>query len=213
MDSLIKDAIDASLSGDFKKAIDLNLEILKKSKNSVECLNRLGCAYLETGQLLKAKKIYNKALLLDPCNPIILRCLKKIANIKSGSNKKRKTGVKLNNLFLSEPGKTKIASLINLAPYQTFSNLASGTPVFLVQKRRNLFVYLNCDSSLNKNNKSPKTYLGALPDDLSFRLIKLLKSGNLYEVSIRSISSKNITVFIKESFRTKKSSGQPSFLE
>lgn len=205
----IQKAIEASLAGDFKKAIEMNKQILEKNQKDVEALNRLGCAYLETGQVKKAKQTYKKGLSFDRYNPIILKNLKKIDEFKGRATKGRHPGcLDVNNLFLTEPGKTKITSLVNLPASSVFFHLNPGTPVDLVIKRRQITICLTDDST----KKKKMTYLGLLPDDLAFRLLRLFKAGNHYQAYIKSVSKNNLSIFIKEVFRANKLKNQPSFL-
>lgn len=212
MDNLAQSAIEASLAGNFVKAIVINKNILKKNKKDIEALNRLGCAYFEIGEINKAKRAYRKGLLCDKCNPIIIKNLKKIAEFKG--KLKNFTGFHLNpkELFLTEPGRTKITPLVNLSPANNFLSLTPGTPVSLIIKKRSILVYLDPNGDLTKKPKK-RVYLGAIPDDLSFRLLRMIKAGNLYQAYIRNIVKNNLTIFIKEVYKAKKFINQPSFPE
>ena len=54
-------------------------------------------------------------------------------------------------------------------------------------------------------------YLGALPEDLSFRLTKLIKNGNTYSCRIRSIRDRSCLVFLKETYQSQKNIHLHSF--
>ena len=54
-------------------------------------------------------------------------------------------------------------------------------------------------------------YLGALPDDLSHKLITFISGGNKYDVYVKFSTSKKLTVFIRETERSTKFENQPSF--
>lgn len=49
-------AISAALAQDWNEAIRINLALLKTDKTNISLLNRLGFAYLQSGQLTLAKK-------------------------------------------------------------------------------------------------------------------------------------------------------------
>jgi len=51
-----------------------------------------------------------------------------------------------------------------------------------------------------------------LPDDVAFRLLRLIKAGNNYSVCIKSVTKNGISVFIREIKRGKKYYSQPSFI-
>jgi len=54
-------------------------------------------------------------------------------------------------------------------------------------------------------------YLGSLPDDLSARLLKLIKAGYTYEALIRRVKTNQVHIFIKEKSRGKRANSTPSF--
>lgn len=193
-------AIKAALRQNWKEAIRINTSLLKKDKTDIESLNRLAFAYLKTGELSLSKRTYQKVLKLDPYNQIALKNFKRLGNLKRKDILK-KGGAQISPLFfLEEPGKTKIASAINLAPLPTLSSVSPGQEVYL--KARNHVVEIRDEK---------KAYLGALPDDLSFRLIHLLAAGNRYQVIVKGAGKNFLTVILREIFRAKRFSQYPSF--
>ena len=105
------------------------------------------------------------------------------------------------NLFIEEPGKTKTIILTNIAPVNVLSQLSIGDTVVLTAKKHSIEV-----RDINK------TYIGALPDDLAFRLLRFLKGGNSYHVCIKNTAKNNVTVFIRETKRGKRIGSRPTFL-
>lgn len=196
-----QDAVSAALKGDWKEAIRINIEVLDKSKNNLDALNRLGYAYLKIGQLTNAKNTFQKVLDLDPYNQIALKNNKLAAVVKkkdiSVGDKTKLSPMQ----FLEDPGKTKIASCVNLAPNEILSLLSPGQEIYL--KAKNHVVELR-----NVGNK----YLGALPDDISFRLIKLLSAGNTYQVIVKGVNKNSLVVLIRELSRGRRFANQPSFI-
>lgn len=197
-------AIDAALDSRWDEAIKLNKQILKLDPQSIDALNRSARAYMELGKANLAKKCYSEVLKIDPYNPIAVKNLKIVKAFKSNGLNPVSNGVnKLSaNLFLQEPGKTKIVGLLKVAEPQKLSQAFCGMKVEMVIKNRKITIM---DSRHN--------YLGVLPDDTSFRLLKFLKGGNKYELFIKSIKVNGLTVLIKEVFRSKRFKNQPSFLE
>lgn len=201
-------AIEAALKQDWETAIKANQDLLKTNPRDVETLNRIAFAQMEKGDIPKAKTNYQKILHLDPFNPIALRNLNKLLSVRPRAFKKLKaqsviretTSTDLANLFLEEIGKTKITKLKNLAESHIISGFKPGDEVILVVKRRSIFV-------LDKNN----TYLGALSDDLTHRLIQFIKYGNKYQAFIKSVEKNSLTIFIKEVERSPKFKNQSSF--
>jgi len=194
--SLIKSqAIQTALVGDWEKAINLNKLILQEEPNDIDTLNRLAFALLSHGNITDAKSIYQKVLLLDMKNPIAIRNLKRL-----GETNTKKMNFQLNNLFIEEPGKTKVIELINVADKKIISHLRSGEKLTLNIKRMKLF-------ALDQEGQ----YIGMLPDDLCRRLIKFINGGNKYEAYARTAESNKISIFIRELKRVKRFKDQPSF--
>ncbi len=201
-DSSITDdaAIQAALSQDWETAIKLNLALLKQDKNNISLLNRLGFAYLQSGQLTQAKKTFQKVTKLDEYNQIAIKNLSKLNSVRQKDLLKQ-TKRQLTPLsFLEEPGKTKIVECVNAAPQVVLASVSPGEEVEL--KARNHVVEVR-----NANN----VYLAALPDDLSFRLIRFLAVGNTYQALIKSVGKNTVTVFLRELRRGKRFANQPSF--
>lgn len=200
--SLPQQAISAALNCLWEKALGLNRQILKLDPRNLDALSRLGRASFELGKLEQAKKYYNLALKVDPYNPIALKNLK-ILKVSKGDGKVQLNHNPINpSMFLHEPGKTKMVTLLKVAEPQKLSNLYPGMSVILTTHNRNISV-------ADMQNQ----YLGILPDDISFLLIKLIKGGNKYEAIIKSVRVNGLSVIIRESFRASKFKNRPSFPE
>lgn len=208
MISLKIQAIKTALMGKWKTAITLNLALLKENPKDIETLNRLGYAFSAIGKIKDAKATYQKVLTLDTHNPIAIRNLKRLTEVKRGRVKSNGKKIKslqgsglLNNIFLEETGKTKIVELVNVATPTIISQLQTGEALTLAIKRLKVFV-------LDENNQ----YIGMLPDDIGKRLIEFLKGGNSYEAFVRAVKDRRVTIFVKETKRAKRFKNQPSFL-
>lgn len=210
-ESLARAAIAAALCADWHQAVKINEKILNLSKNNVEALNRLGRAYLCLGGVAKASKTYKKVLELDPYNIIALKNIEKLAKTDGSLREASQTNgisksyaggaqVNLSQVFLYEPGKTKLVNLLNLAPPSVLASLNCGDQVKINPKNHGITV-----------TNSFETYLGAFPDDLAHRLLSLISGGNLYEAYVKSAGLKTLTIFIREIQRSQKFANQPSF--
>ena len=199
--SKLDDAIQAALQQDWKKSILLNSEIIKTDKKNVDALNRLGFAYLKSGQIKKAKETFEKVLALDHYNQIATKNIQKLQSLKkSGLLTANSTDISP-LLFLEEPGKTKVVDCINAAPMNTLTSLTCGQEVYLKPKKHTIEVR-------DQHSK----YLGALPDDVAFKMIKFIAAGNTYSVFVKGVSKNCISVFIRELKRGKRLQNQPSFI-
>lgn len=198
-------AIHSALSENWDEAVKLNLEILSKSPEDIEALNRLGFAYLRCGNIKKAREAYEKVISLDHYNAIALKNLQK-AKVQGGSKtirgSSKSSGTKVVSpaFFLEEPGKTKIVTLVNVAPSRILFSLSIGESVSLVSKKHTVEL---------RGRKG--VYLGALPDDLGFRLRRLILSGNRYIAYVKSVGKNSLTIFIKEVKRGRRFKNQPTF--
>ena len=198
MQNLAQKAIKAALSQDWNKAIEI-----KTNGQDIDSLNRLAYAFMQVNRLKEAKKIYDKILTIDKFNHIAKKNLERIKSLpktnKNSYSQKTKTHF-LPSRFLEEPGLTKIVNLKNIAPFSEISHLRSGDLVSLCTKKHSIEI-----------RDQENNYLGVLPDDLAFRLNRLIKAGNTYEAYLKNIEKNRVTLFIREIKRGKKYSNQPSF--
>ncbi len=200
-------AINAALGYNWALARKLNKQIIKIDPQNADALTRQAKAYMELGRANLAKKYYSEALTIDPYNPIAQKNLKIIKSFKSSrrevATQTNENGTKLSpSLFLQEPGKTKIVSLLKVAEPQKLVSAFCGMKVEMVIKNRKITI-----TDANGN------YLGVLPDDMSHHLVRLSKGGNKYELFVKSVSVNSLSIIIKETFRSKRFKNQPSFLE
>lgn len=196
-------AIEAALCCNWPQALLLNKQLIKLDPDNIDCLNRLAKACFELGKYQQAKKICQAVLKIDAYNSIAQKNLQKVATIKKGTAKLIGNGYTpavSPALFLEEPGRTKIVPLIKVAEPHKLLTLSCGIEVTLRQKNRGITVVCG------------KSYLGALPDDTAFHLLRLLRGGNRYQAFIKSTRQNGITIFIREVFRSKRFKNQASFL-
>ncbi len=200
MIAIKSEAIQTALRGDWKTAIELNQQILVEEPDDIDTLNRIAFAFTSLGNLKKAKSAYQKVLSLDSQNPIAIKNLKRLSMVNSKDGNTMQSFVPMNNIFIEEPGKTKMVELINVADQKIVGKLLCGEFLSLQVKRMKIFV-------LDKE----KRYIGMLPDDLSKRLIKFINGGNTYEAFVKTVNSHKVAVFIKETKRAARYKNQPSF--
>jgi tetratricopeptide (TPR) repeat protein len=192
--NLRNQAIRNAKNGDWKSAIKNNLEILELNPENTNALNRIGVSYIQLDKKTKAKKYFKQVLELDVNNRIAKKHLEKLKNniaVAAPSFIKQQ--------FIEEPGKTKTASLLRLAGKKVLEKIPVGKDCEL--KIKNRFISVETDDK----------YLGSLPEDLSFRLSKLIKNGNIYSCQVRSCSTKQCCVYIKEISQSEENKGAHSF--
>lgn len=208
-DNLHQMAIHAALSSSWKEAIDLNLQIIESEPKSVEALNRLGRAYFELGKLKESKDSFDKSLSNDPYNQIAAKFIKRIETCKKKTGKKQDSIGNSHNcpevnsdLFIEEPGKTKLVALLKTAEPQKLSLLSPGALVDLNIKNKVIMI-----------TDQDKEYLGVLPDDLSHHLVRLIHGGNKYQAIIKTVKLNGLSILIRETYRSARFKNQPSFLD
>lgn len=194
---LAQQAITCALAGEWKKALELNKQILKDTKNDIDALNRMARAYVNLGEVRSAKKIAEKVLKIDPFNTIALKSLKKWKGLKAGETK---PSAPTDETFLEEPGKTKILSLLHPGAQAVLAKLDSGNEVRLIPHSHRVSV-------VTDDGK----YIGRLSDDIAARLRNLISMGNRYKVLIKSIDESGVKIFIRELSRGEKVANVPSF--
>lgn len=191
-------AIAYAIKGDWKEAKNANLLILKKDPKDIDALTRLAKAYFELGNLISAKSTIKKALKIDPYHPIALKCYDKWKNLKSVD--KGSASQLPAEMFLEEPGKTKIVHLIHPCDKSVIAKLNCGDMVSENLNGRRIGI-----------TTSSGTYIGKLPDDISIKLKKMMKIGFKYIYAIKSIDGSEITIFIRETFRPPHYTSKASF--
>lgn len=203
MDPNSQIAINAALEQDWAKAVTANEEIIKKNENSIDALSRLAYAYTQLGKIEKAKKLYRTILSLDRYNFIAKKNLDKISSLSGKSQtyiQKKSPAILSPRLFLEEPGKTKSIVLKNVAPTSVISKFRIGDTVTLHPKKHSIEI-----------RDQEKTYIGAIPDDITFRLLRFIKAGNLYHVCVKNTEKNSVSVFIREVKRGKRLFHQSTF--
>jgi len=174
-------AIAAAKENNWKAAIEFNQIILKQNPNDVGALNRLGVSHLQIDQVKEARAAFDQVLALDKANSIARKNISRI-----DTNQKPVAPSFSREVFIEEPGRTKTAELHRLAGKNILDGLAIGQECDLKPKNRYISVEAN------------GIYIGALPEDISFRLAKLIETGNTYYCGIRSFSPNHCNVYIKE---------------
>jgi hypothetical protein len=200
MTPLKTQAIQTALTGNWANAITLNNSILEETPEDIDTLNRLAFAHSSLGNVKEAKNIYQQVLQLDTQNPIALRNLKRLAGNNSTISTKTINSANISELFIEEPGKTKVIELLNVADKKVISPLRSGEEMTLSVKRMKVFVL-----------DEQKQFVGMLPDDIGRRLILFMNGGNQYEAYIKSVDNNKVIIFAREVKRTSKFKDQPSF--
>lgn len=193
--SLKQQAVLAAKQGDWERAVVVNEAILEIEPQDVGALNRLGISLIQLKQASKARKAFKSALALDKYNVIAKKNLDKLRQADGGTQMLTFS----RQHFIEEPGKTKVTELHRLAGKQVLESVSVGALCELRCKKRYISVEVG------------PTYVGALPENISFRLSKLIHNGNQYECYIRSVTNNTCSVYIREVLRSDKNKDVTSF--
>lgn len=194
MNNLQQQAIEAALECDWERAIDYNIAIINDNPENIQALNRLAKSYMELGQKDQAKEAYIRVLSLDKYNSVATKSLNLLPQ-KSSSAKNIST-----EDFIEKPGLTKSVRLIKLASKGKIAETYIKQNVILRPQGR-LVAVITSDNN----------HIGSLPDDISFKIQRLLKKKYQYAACVKSCEEKRITIFIREIKRTKRYQDMPSF--
>ncbi|MEX0616878.1 MAG: hypothetical protein WD231_03665 [Candidatus Woykebacteria bacterium] len=195
LDPKTQEAIDAALSADWEKALSLNRELSEKYPQDTETLNRAARAYLELGDVIKAKTNYRKVLKIDPYNSIATKNLNRLENISKASLMGTSTKPENFNpeIFLEEPGKTKILTLEALPRTSILASLSIGDAVEFETKRDGVIV-------LSTSGKM----LGKVSEEWSKGLSEAMRAGSKFVGFVKSVHLKDsskqsaLSIFVKE---------------
>lgn len=191
---LQQQAINAAKKRDWDQACQYNQELLELKPKDINALNRLGATYLQLNKNRQAQQTFKKVLKIDKSNKLAQKQLQKIKDKQNTSLPSFS-----NESFIEEPGKTKSIELYRLADKNALKKISIGEECILQPKNRYISVCIG------------DRYIGSLPEDLSFRLAKLIKSGNSYTCRIRSCDGIKCIVHIREIERSEKNRDIASF--
>ena len=192
--TLKQQAVLAAKQGEWEVAVRINESILSQEPSDAGALNRLGTALIQLKDYSKAKSAFKAALELDRFNTIAKKNLEKLQHHDANH-----TPTFAKQHFIEEPGKTKIVDLHRLSGKQTLETVTAGSPCVFICKKRYISVEVG------------GVYVGALPEDVSFRLSKLMQTGNEYECFVRSVSNNSCSIYIREAFRSPQNQNISSF--
>lgn len=204
IDTLEQQAVNAAVAQKWDAAVELNEKILHLDKTNIGATLRLGYAYLQQEMMKESRKYYQKALKLQPKNPVALENLERITILEEsagGKNPSIKTKAILDpNMFLEIPGKTKSVSLVNLGQKNHLAELDIGEKVEIKLKRRKIEV-----------RTLTNDYIGYLPDDVSKRMIYFMEANSTYTAYVKEANSNKVVVFIREENKGAKVAHYSSF--
>ncbi len=202
IENLHKQAVDAAITSNWDKSIQLNLKIVDMNPDYLDAYLGLGFAYMQRSKYKEAKKYYQEAVKIDPNNVIARNNIEKLS-ILSKSGKKATSDLPVDpNIFMNLRGKTKVVTLLNVGKPDVLVKLSIGEKVELRIKKRRIEVRNEQDE-----------YVGALPDDISKRLIFFIEGKSTFNTFVKSATKNTVDVFIREEKKGRKVKNFVSFPE
>ncbi len=202
IENLHKQAVDAAISNNWEKAIQLNQKIVGLNAEYLDAYLGLGFAHMQLSQYKDSKKNYMEALKIDPNNMIARNNLEKIGILSKSGDKTSKDLPVDPNIFMNLRGKTKVITLLNVGKPDVLAKLNTGEKVELRMKKRRIEIRNEADE-----------YIGALPDDISKRLIFFLDAKSTFNTFIKASTKNSVDVFVREEKKGRKVKNFISFPE
>jgi hypothetical protein len=202
IENLHKQAVDAAITSNWEKAVQLNQRILEMNSEYLDAYLGLGFAYMQQNKFKESKKYYQEALKIDPNNIIARNNIEKLSILVKSGNKSNGDLPVDPNIFMNLRGKTKVVTLLNVGKADVLAHLSIGEKVELRIKKRRIEV---------RNERDE--YIGALPDDISKRLMFFLEGKSTFNTFIKAATKNSVDVFIREEKKGRKVKNFVSFPE
>ena len=197
---LSKKAIALAMKSRWKEASAVNRAILKDFPRDLEAWNRLGKAFSELGCVAEARDAFGKALEVSPHNSIARKNFERLNRLGEDEQPELVTSGATAQAFIEEGGNSGVTSLVSLAPPNALLKLSPGHPI-----------ELRCEGGGLKVFRASGDYVGRVESRLASRLARLIKGGNRYDATVRSVSEREVVIIIRESFRHHSQAHVPSF--
>ncbi len=185
-----KQAITLALQGQWDEAVTVNKAIVATFPTDVDASNRLGRAYMETGDYKHAKEAYSRALQIDAYNTIAKKNLERLSQLREASPAPRQARKVTARQFIEETGRSGTTVLRSMAPRSELAKLTAGAPVKLQVRDKALVA-----------ESAEGVSLGLVEPRLALRLTRLIAGGNRYEGVVTSLKVDRVTVLLKEAYR------------
>ncbi|HVA26409.1 MAG TPA: tetratricopeptide repeat protein [Chloroflexota bacterium] len=193
-------AINLARQSKWDEAVEVNERLIHIFPNDADALNRLGKALTELGRYPQAVRAYERTLAADPTNSI---AQKNVARLRTLKDEGATAPVQQRYdpaLFIEEPGKTAVTTLVNLASTEALAPLAAGDQLSL-----------HVNGSVIEVRDLREQMIGQLEPKITLRLLPLLTSGNQYAAAITAIDGHQVRAIIRETYQHPDNSARVSF--
>jgi len=193
-------AISLARQSKWEEAAEVNERLIQAFPNDAEALNRLGKALTELGRYPEALDAYERALAADPTNTIAQKNVARLQTLKDEGATPPVQQKYDPALFIEEPGKTAVTTLVNLASAETLAPMAAGDQLSL-----------HVNGSIIEVRDLRDQVIGQLEPKITLRLLPLMTTGNEYAAAVTSIDDHQVRAIIRETYQHPNNAGKVSF--
>ncbi len=193
-------AINFARQSKWTEAVEVNERLIQVFPNDADALNRLGKALTELGRYPEALDAYDRALATDPTNTIAQKNVARLRTLKEDGVTPPVQQKYDPALFIEEPGKTAVTTLVNVATADVLAPMAAGDQLTL-----------KVDGSIIEARDPRDQLIGQLEPKITLRLLPLISTGNEYAAAITSIDGHQVRVIIRETYQHPENSSKVSF--
>ena len=189
---MARKAVGLAMNNRWSEAISINKAILDNSPNDIEALNRMAKAYMELGCNTEAKAAFNSVIEVAPHNPIARKNIGRLGQLEDEAPRQRVASSKTTHVFIEETGKSVVTNLLNLSAPKTRAKMSPGDEGDLKLET----------SHLKVEDITSGPHLGHVEPRLAARLKRLIAGGNRYTATITSADDSELTIIIREAYRS-----------
>ena len=197
---MAKRAVRLASQGKWSEAAKMNRLMLSQFPNDVETYNRLGKALSELGRNRDARAAFQSVLSRSPSNAIAKKNLARLAKLGDAESPKAGRRVNRGVQFLEESGKSGVASLAKLAPTDILRKMTPGD-----------VVNLEAIGDVLTVSDERRVYLGQVERRVGARIARLMRGGNRYEATVTSAEDGEVSVIIRETYKSPSQARAASF--
>ncbi len=193
-------AINLARQSKWEEAVEVNERLIGAFPNDADALNRLGKALTELGRYPNAVNAYERALAADPTNTIAQKNVARLQTLKDEGAIPQVQQRYDPALFIEEPGKTAVTTLVNVASSEVLAPMAAGDQLSL-----------RINGSVIEVRDLRNQVIGQLEPKITLRLLPLMSSGNEYAAAVTALDDHQVRAIIRETYQHPDNAAKVSF--
>ena len=185
-----KVAIALAMKNRWPEAVAVNRSLIDDFPGDLESYNRMGRALTELGRIEEAREAFRRVLEVSPHNTIARKNLDRLDQLGDNLPRHQPTHRRATQAFIGESDKTLVTSLVNVASPKTLARLTPGDVNLELAGRR-----------LNVREEASGEELGQVESKIASRLKRLMRGGNRYQATVKSVGERAVTIIIREVYK------------